>query len=172
MEISPSPVAPVCQEGDQLELTCNTTGIDHRWEFVIFPENVSHTTTPVTSIGVSGIPQPLMISFSTITFSRLSGQNVLPLISRVTIDPVSSDLNRTVVNCIEGMNSLVSTTITQIIDSRQFGKTPQYYGRDICMYVYIGYYSDCPNLRSMNIHLAYNQPHTTACNPLTKLIII
>ena len=134
VEISPSPVAPVCQERDQLELTCNTTGIDHRWEFVVFPENMSHTTTPVTSIGVSGIPQPLMISFSTITFSRLSDQNVQPLISRVIIDPVSSNLNRTVVNCVEGMNSLVSTTIIQIIDSQLFGKTPQYYTEGTCMY--------------------------------------
>ena len=41
-EVLPSPVAPVCQEGDQLELSCNAIGIDHRWEFTVFPENVTH----------------------------------------------------------------------------------------------------------------------------------
>ena len=71
VEISPSPVAPVCQEGDQLEVICNTTsilGIDHQWKFTVFPENVSHTAEPVSSIGASGIPMPLLISSSTITF--------------------------------------------------------------------------------------------------------
>ena len=128
VEISPSPVAPVCQEGDQLELTCNSTsGIDHQWQFTVFPENVSHTVEPVSSIGASGIPMPLMIGRSTITFSRLSGQNVLPLISRITISPVSRGLNGTVVSCIELDTNLVATTTIQIIDSQRFGKTPQYY---------------------------------------------
>ncbi len=133
VDISPSgqgvDVAPVCQAGDQLELMCTTTsGTDHRWEFTVFPENVSYTRRPVSSTGVSGIPTtPLSIGTSMITFLRLSGQNVLPLISRIIIDPVSSTLNGTVVNCFELATNLVATTTIQIIDSRQFGKTPQSY---------------------------------------------
>ena len=123
-EVSPSPISPVCQVGDQLELTCNSTGIDHRWDFTVLPENMTYTSSPVTSTGVSGIPRPLSIGTSTITFSRLSGPNVLPLISRITINPVSSDLNGTVVRCIDDVDS-VATTIIQIIDSRRFGKTSQ-----------------------------------------------
>ena len=135
VEISPSPVAPVCQEGDQLELMCNTTtGIDHQWLFTVFPENVSYTVAPVSSIGESGIPMPLLISASMITFSRLSDQNVLPLMSRVTINSVSRGLNKTVVSCCELDTNLVATTTIQIIDSRQFGKTPQYYMEGTCMY--------------------------------------
>jgi hypothetical protein len=126
VEISPSPVVPVCQAGDQLELICTaTSGIEHRWEFTVFPENMTHTARPVTSLGVSGIPPPLIIGTSTITFSRLSGHNVMPLVSRVTVSPVSSALNRTVVSCFELDTNLVATTIVQIIDPRQFGKTPQ-----------------------------------------------
>ena len=34
VEISPSSVAPVCQAGDQLELTCESSGTIHRWELV------------------------------------------------------------------------------------------------------------------------------------------
>ena len=130
MEISPSPVAPVCQEGDQLGLICNTTsGIDHQWRFTVFPENVSYTRPPVTSTGVSGVPTtPLSIGTSTIVFLRLSDQHVLPLISRVTISSVSRGLNETVVSCFELDTSLVATTTIQIIDTRQFSKTPHYYG--------------------------------------------
>ena len=67
--------------------------------------------------------------YSVITFSRLSSQDVLPLVSRVTVNPVSSGLNGTVVNCFEGISStdLVATTTIRIIDSQQlnYGKTRQ-----------------------------------------------
>ena len=129
MELSPSLVAPVCLAGDQLELTCTSSGRDHRWEFTVFPENMTHTTLPVSSDGPSSVPSPLTFSSSMITFSRRSGQNVLPLVSRVTVSPVSNSLNGTVVNCFEGISStdLVATTTIRIIDSRQlnFGKTQQ-----------------------------------------------
>ena len=128
VEISPSAaVAPVCQAGDQLELICTTTtGINHRWEFTAFPENVTHTSL-VTSVGMSGTPPSLTISTSMITFSRLSGPNSLPLMSKIVVSPVSSGLNGTVVNCFEGISSTesVATTTIRIIDPGQFGKIPQ-----------------------------------------------
>ena len=116
MEISPSGVAPVCLVGDQLELTCSSSsGIEHRWEFTVFPENVTYTPRPITFLGASGIPtSPLTISTSTITFSRLSGQGSLPLVSRIVVSPVSSGLNGTVVNCFEGSTSTDSVAATTI----------------------------------------------------------
>ena len=124
VELSPSRVAPVCQEGGQLELTCNTisgTTIEHRWEFTVFPENVTHKTSPVTALGMSGIPAgPVSVSTSMITFSRLSGQNDLSLVSVIRVNSVSRDLNGTVVNCIDDTDSVATTTII-IIDSWQFG---------------------------------------------------
>ena len=51
--VVPSAVVSVCQAGDELELTCNTSGIAHRWEFTVFPENMTYTTTPITSVGTS-----------------------------------------------------------------------------------------------------------------------
>ena len=90
VELSPSPVPLVCQEGGQVELTCNTTSgtaIDHRWEFTLLPENETYTTPPVTSLGMSGVPRPQNIGTYTVTFSRLSGPNVLSLVSMVTINP-------------------------------------------------------------------------------------
>ena len=127
VELSPSGVAPVCQDGDQLELMCTSSSAVHRWEFTVFPENISYTTTPVTSAGTSGVPQPLTVGVSMVTFSRLSGQDSLPLVSRAVVSPVSSSLNGTVVNCFEGVSSTnsVATTNIRIIDfADQFGKIP------------------------------------------------
>ena len=60
VEISPSVIAPVCQVGDPLELTCpTTTGMFHRWNFIVIPENVIHTTSPIPLVG--RVPPPLTI---------------------------------------------------------------------------------------------------------------
>ena len=125
VELSPSTVAPVCQVGDQLQLTCTSSGIVHRWEFTVFPENMTYPTSPVTSQGSSGVPtEPLTFSSSMVTFSRLSGQNESPLVSRVVVSPVSSGLNGTVVSCFEGLSSTnsVATTTIIVIDAANFGK--------------------------------------------------
>ena len=126
VELSPSPVAPVCQAGDQLELTCSTSSkTDHSWEFTVFPENMTHAIA-VTSAGPSGtFPALLPISSSMITTSRLSSQDSAPLVSRVVVSPVNSGLNGTVVKCLEGISPTdsVATTTIRIIDSRRFGKT-------------------------------------------------
>ena len=124
MEIYPSGVAPVCREGDQLELTCTSSDIFLRWEFTVLPENITHTTVPVSSVGISGIPPPLTFSGSMIIFSRLSGQDIVPLISRTVVNPVRSGLNGAVVNCFEGISSIdsVATTTIKIIDPGQCGK--------------------------------------------------
>ena len=77
-----------------------------------------------TSIGAGSEVRPMMINNSTFTFSRLSGSNSLPLTSRLTVNPVTSDLNGAVVNCFEGSMSTdsVARTTIRIIDPGQFGK--------------------------------------------------
>ena len=129
VEISPSGVAPVCLEGDQLELTCTSSGAVHRWEFTVFPENIAHTTGPILSVGTSGSlslhpwwsADPWSLSQDSLVKIM-----VLPLVSRTVVSPVSSGLNRTVVNCFEGIssNESAATTTIWIIDPRpgQFGK--------------------------------------------------
>ena len=76
-----------------------------------------------TSIGAIGELRS-MINNSTLTASRLSGNDSLPLISRMTINPVTSDLNGAVVSCFEGSISTdsVARTTIRIIDPGQFGK--------------------------------------------------
>ena len=118
VEISPSEVAPVCQVGDQLELTCSVTGRLLRWEFTVGLENGAPMTfmPAITSGGTSGVPLPVMVNSTTFTFSRLSTQ---PLTSTMMINLVGEGLNGVQVSCvdIEASESAATTTIF-IIDVR------------------------------------------------------
>ena len=124
VEISPSRVAPVCQEGDQLELTCSVTGVFLRWEFTVILERGSATTfmPVITSDGPSGIPPSLMVNSTTFTFLRLSAQDVSPLISRMIISPVSEGLNRVQISCKDVEVSESATTTIRIVDARAQGR--------------------------------------------------
>ena len=89
---------------------------------------ISQTTpfvlTPLSYIGPGGTSQQVTINNSLFTTSRLSGPNILPLMSRMVVNPVSAALNRTVVNCFEGTTAIESVAITtiRIIGPGQFGK--------------------------------------------------
>ena len=110
VEISPSMVAPVCQAGDQLELTCSVVGAFLRWEFtVILEDGRSRTFMPVvTAGGDSGVPPPRMANSTSFTFLRLSTQ---PLTSTMTISNVSEGLNGIQMNCVDVETSESATTI-------------------------------------------------------------
>ena len=117
VEISPSGVAPVCQAGDQLELTCSATGAFLRWEFTVIRESepaMPFRVMPiVTSNGPSGVPPPVTANSTRFTFSRFSAQDSTPLISMLTINPVSEGLNGVEVKCmdVELPSESVATTI-------------------------------------------------------------
>ena len=120
VEISPSGVAPVCQIGDPLELTCNTSNTLHIWQFTAIPESGPALTymRRVSSVGSVGVDsQPITINTTImITFSRLSTQNGLPLMSRMLISSVSEGLNGVQVECVAATE--VATTTIHIIGGR------------------------------------------------------
>ena len=120
VEISPSRVAPVCQVGDELELTCTVAGIFLRWEFTAISESGSAVVfmPTVTSVGTNGVPQPLTVNSTMFTFTRLSAQNNLPLISRKIINSVGEGLNGVEVNCVDVAASESAGTTIRIIDNR------------------------------------------------------
>ena len=115
VEISPSVVAPVCQTGEQLELTCSLTGRFLRWEFTVRLENGALMTLmpAVTSGGTSGVPPSIMINSTTFTFLRLSTQ---PLTSIMTVSAVSEGLNGVQVNCVDVETSESTSTTIRLVD--------------------------------------------------------
>ena len=122
VEISPSGVAPVCQVGDQLELMCTVTGMFQTWRFTAIPESGSAVTymRNILSTRSSGVDsQPTTINTTImITFSRISTQNELPLISRMVINTVSEGFNGTEVNCVNSVTSEVATTTIHVIGGK------------------------------------------------------
>ena len=57
----------------------------------------------------------LIIDNSTFTFTRISDENDMPLVSRLLISPVNGRLNQTTVICDDLINSVQSTTVTIIV---------------------------------------------------------
>ena len=124
VEISPLVVALVCEAGDQLQLTCNSSSPLHTWKFTAISESGAVMTyeTPIQSLGPTGLlnSQEQLTINSTVmfTFSRLSIEHDLPLISRVIINDVSEGLNGVEMNCTDaGMINSATTTI-QVIGGR------------------------------------------------------
>ena len=112
--VSPSGVASACS-GDQLELTCTTSGSLLEWAFILTPDNaVARAYTKGLTTDTEA-PEPLTINSTRFTFSRVSPPNSSPLISILVINPVTVGLNGTEVNCTDLETSeTVSTTITTL----------------------------------------------------------
>ena len=83
------------------------TGIIPRWEVTVTLTDYDSILTLISSNSPSSIPQLVMINNSTFTTSltRLSGEDSMPLMSRIVVNCVSAVLNGTVVNCFEGLSS-------------------------------------------------------------------
>ena len=114
--LSPPGVAPVCS-GGQLELMCTTAGSALDWRFRVFLENETTLTDIrrvfVSSDSASTAMSLLMVNSTLFSFSRISARGSLPVESTLLIDPVSNNLNGTVVNCFDlvSSNSLSTTVI-------------------------------------------------------------
>ena len=112
--ISPSEMVSVCSS-DQLELTCNVTGSPVlEWRIVasqIYRRGVTSQGGADTQMSY------LTIDNSTFTFTRISDENDMPLVSRLLISPVNRDLNQTRVICDDLANpdSMLSLTTTIIV---------------------------------------------------------
>ena len=85
--LSPSMVALVCEAGDQLELTCNSSSPLHTWQFTAISESGEAMIyeTLIQSAGPTGLlssQEQLRINSTVMfTFSRLSTKRDTPLIT-------------------------------------------------------------------------------------------
>ena len=72
-------------------------------------------TTLMPDITPDGVSPPVMVNSTTFTVSRLSAQGSSPLVSTMTIDSVSEDLNGVAVSCMDVAASESATTTIRII---------------------------------------------------------
>ena len=118
VSISPAHMASVCR-GDQLELICTTNRIFLEWSFSLISEGETSARTYSRILNIlSGPAIPgLLVNSITFSFSRVSAQDTLPLISRLLINPVSAELNGTLVNCTDIFETLeTASTLVRIIN--------------------------------------------------------
>ena len=105
--ISPSEMVSVCSGGN-LELACNVTE-SPVLEWRIVTSQVCRRG--ITSQGRTDTQMSfLIIGNSTFTFTRISDDNDMPLVSRLLISSVNRGLNQTRVICEDLSNSVQSTT--------------------------------------------------------------
>ena len=113
--------------GSQLELTCTTTGDFLQWRFSVIRGNETSPTTVFTRTIISVFSASNAISQSVVnstvfTFSKLSAEDNLPVVSRLLISPVSWGLNGTEMSCRDLTTSETAVTIIKIIDDHLQGK--------------------------------------------------
>ena len=115
--LSPVTVAPVCQVGDQLELTCNNNETVIKWSFTVNNDQLRRTGLLEYPRFINTEDESQQISEVTVnstifTFMRISARGSLPMISTLVINSVSRNLNGTVVHCTDvGTSTTASTTI-------------------------------------------------------------
>ena len=111
MILSPDKVANVCQ-GDELVLTCNVTGNFLEWRSTyLIPSGYI-----VQSFGLIPI-ETRQVNSVTVTISRSSGPNVLPVSSTLSLNRVTDDLNGTEITCTDLASSNATSTIINVINS-------------------------------------------------------
>ena len=111
--MSPSGLVSVCH-GDQLELSCTTTGNFLEWRIRLHENSYPRllTTTSVTSnLSVGGI---------LFTFTRNSMLDSVPLISVLSVSSAVTSLNGTIVNCIDIETDISSSTEVIVINERTY----------------------------------------------------
>ena len=110
----------MCRVGDPLQLTCTASIEFMRWSIVVVNEHGMEEEIDAIRNSLDSSPPPIdkIINSTTFTFTRTSAEDVLPLISTLSIDSISISLNGTVVNCMDTNNPMTSNSTTiQIIDT-------------------------------------------------------
>ena len=124
--LSPMSVAPVCQVGDPLQLTCTASVQFIKWS-ILQVNDQGKLEGPTTSVQINSLDDnqisQRVVNSSMFTFTRTSTERILPLVSTLSIDSVSIGLNGTVVNCSNVSNPMISASTTiQIVDISQISE--------------------------------------------------
>jgi hypothetical protein len=116
--LSPTSVAPVCQIGDPLELTCSSTGSFIRWMITVSNEQgvPQEYRRSITSQDGSRQVSMIEVNSTDFTFMRTSDQGMLPLVSTLAIDSVNRYLNGTEVYCSDVATLATTSTTIYLFD--------------------------------------------------------
>ena len=108
-------------DGDRLELTCTITDPGSsllEWTFT--PTTILYRAIQASTPSDQTTTH-WMINSTLFTFSRISGQNEVPLVSRLLIDRLTADLNGIVVNCSAVSIMESASTIVYVLNKHSDG---------------------------------------------------
>ena len=120
VQLSPSNVALVCP-GRQLSLTCHTNESILRWSITQPGGSATYDFRDISTIG-SISPLPIDVAGRSV-YVYFSRQSVNPLISTLSIDSISTDLNGTRISCSSLNSSESVMTVIHVIGGKQFMST-------------------------------------------------
>ena len=114
-----SRIVTVCS-GDQLELICTITGRLLEWSFYLIPENSTmfkRYGRVVQNGGLTEFQTSNITVNSNMIFkvSRISDEDILPLRSELSLNPVTTLLNGTKVNCTDVTTSNATSMVIHVI---------------------------------------------------------
>ena len=117
LTLSPMSVATVCCVGDPLQLTCTASVEFIRWIIVLTNEQgmEEEITVSRNSRDSSPPPRERIINSTKFTFTRVSGEGDLPLVTTLAINSTGIGLNGTVVYCRDAENPGTMISISTII---------------------------------------------------------
>ena len=119
--LSPMSVAPVCRVGDPLQITCTASVQFIRRNIMVVNDQGMEEDITVSSNesrDPSPPPRERIPNSTRFTFSRISPEDYLPLITTQAIISTSIGLNGTVVHCVDAINPMTSASTTiKIIDT-------------------------------------------------------
>ena len=108
--LSPSGIATVCSGSDVVELTCTTSQSPQQWSSSLFGN-----TFGISRSAPSNQTSREQVNSTTFTFSRISDQYSLPLVSALVISPVTDILNGSVFHCKEITTSNQATITLNVV---------------------------------------------------------
>lgn len=127
--LSPVRESFVCV-GDQLEVTCTTDSENSLLEWSFTVPLTTMIMVPFRAINANSPSDQTSVINSTnfrITFSRISLADELPLISRLLINPVTTALNGTVVNCRAVSIMETASTTIYVLNRHMYSDGMSYY---------------------------------------------
>ena len=108
-------------DGDQLELICSLTDPGSSllaWTFA--PATIFMGLFRAIDAHSLNDDTPWMINSTLFSFSRISARDNLPLVSRLTIDPLTTGLNGIMINCTDVSMREIASTVVYVMNRGTF----------------------------------------------------
>jgi hypothetical protein len=117
IDLEPSGVLYVCH-GGAMSVTCSTSADLLHWNVALLHPSPQRTFERIlTYIGTIRMETPIMTNLTTLRITRsLDSSSSLPLVSTITTENVTTDLNGTMITCSGMLNMMIGPLATENVE--------------------------------------------------------